>query len=132
MKEITLNNKNYLLVEVPNDAYDFRYKIMPDEQKQLIGTIKDDNGNIGTCYIRENPQGKTIGIISDILKDEDICEGLVESSPSEICKKRIGTYGFKVYDHPHTTAFTATYSFQSWIQSIDLDMTKSYALIEIQ
>lgn len=77
MKEITLNNQNYILVKVPDDAYDFRYKIMPDKQKQLVGTVKDGDGNIGTCYINENPQGKIIGKISDILKNETVCKELV-------------------------------------------------------
>ena len=123
MQEIKLNGKNYLLVEVPNGAFDFRYKIMPDEQKQLVGTIKDEDGNIGTCYIRDITQGRIIGTISNIIKDENVCKGLIEENREFLYKNYIS-------DNDKAGFNNATNSFLSYLQSIDLDMTKEYLLIE--
>ena len=121
-----LNNLNYLLGEVPDDAYDFRYKTMPDEQKQLVGNIKDEDGNIGTCYINDNPQGEIIGKISNILKDEDVCKGLVKEG------SYMKTYHNYITNDTHKSNQlpTATKSFSSYLHSIDLDLNKSWLLIQ--
>jgi len=129
MKEITLNNKEYLLVEIPFDTYDIRYKTMPDNTKQLVGTIKDNSGNIGTCYIRENPQGKLVGKISDILKDEDICHNLAYNE-----LKSVG-YVYLDWQQPDNEKRPYKFdnpsdSFTSYLQSINLDLTKQYLLIQ--
>lgn len=76
MKTIKTTKGNYLFVEVPDDGYDYRYKIMPDNTKQLVSTVKDEYGNVGTCYIIENPIGEIISTTKDITEEE--CKNLIE------------------------------------------------------
>ena len=136
MKEIILKGKNYLLVEVTIDAYSFRYKKMPDKQKQLVGTIKDEDGNIGTCYIRENPQGKLIGVLSDILKNENICKRLVENFNYKTLDKwgneliMWKDYNYQFDNEELFDIDYATDSFLSYLQSIGLDLSKNWVLIQ--
>jgi len=136
MKEITLNNKNYLLVEVPDDAHDFyindigciRYSI--GSMSSVIEPIK-----IGKYLEKDND--KLIGKISDILKDEEICKGLVENiefGDKEIYYKLLyNNYIANCRDYRDIidAAYEkATDSFLSYLQSIDLDLNKNYLLIE--
>jgi hypothetical protein len=76
MKVIILNNKNYLLVEVPDDAYDFN--ILSPNYENWDGNYliaKPDTHLLLDKVYRNNHQ--IIGLLSDIIKDEDICKGLM-------------------------------------------------------
>jgi hypothetical protein len=70
----------FIAVPVPGDAKDYRYKIMPDDTKQLVGTIYA--GQIkGTVYVRDNPQGTILGKLSELTEEQ--CAELVEFISSE-------------------------------------------------
>jgi len=119
MKEITLNNKNYLLVEVSDDAFDFNVaagNIMflyhdLDIHPNGFELIKYDNNDL-----------LLIGKISDILKDEEICKGLVEENKAFLYKNYMS-------DNDKAGFNNATFSFISYLQSINLDMSKEYLFI---
>ena len=73
----TKNNKKVFLLEAPTNGYWFRYKEMPDGELQLVSSIKDENGNEGTCYITKNPKGIILGLLKYL--SEETCKKFVES-----------------------------------------------------
>lgn len=112
MKEIKLNNREYLLVDIEDDD-----DIIFDGIESRI-----------MSYHKEY---KKIGKVSDILKDEDVCKGLVEL----FSITRLSQFGYKDYlksipNAENFTCKTATDSFLSYLQSIDLDLNKEYLLIQ--
>jgi len=131
MKQITLNNKEYLLVEVSNDAKNIKYNHTPDwKLKHLVFTCEKDTW-YSADFIDAKLVVKIIGKLGDILKDEEICKGLVESinmcdghfTSKKSHKEYINYHGGHYY-------LSAVESMYSWLKSIKLDMTKEYALIE--
>ena len=108
MKEITLNNLNYLLVEVPDDAFDFstnyedKYtslysKLLSNPDSNAYNNIDEpsyeDKHSLG-CILETSrskgiPELKIIGKISDIIKDEDVCKGLIEDNREFLYKNYI-------------------------------------------
>lgn len=130
MKEIKIQDKTYLFIEIPADAYDFRYKIMPDNTKQLIATIKDENGNIGICYINENPIGEIISTTKDISEEQYIqyLTGKSYLYSTDIT----GAWEGQVYsidEDEETVALTAKESLKSLIQANGLDVSKNYLIL---
>jgi hypothetical protein len=123
MQEIPLNNKEYLLVEVPDDATDFRY------DSWFTRYINHSKGGI-----KLDVNTKIIGKISDILKDEDICKGLVESKRIKESWNSSMTTVYLNYipkeDLIGIYCQQATDSFLSYLQSINLDLIKSWLLIQ--
>ena len=129
MKEITLNNKDYLLVEVPDDAENIRYNHTPDwKLKYLVFTCEKDT-RYSADFIDAKLVVKIIGKLSDILKDEKVCHYLADSE--------LKSTGFLYLDWGQPDNEKRPYKFDdasnsiiSYLQSIELDMTKEYALIE--
>jgi len=128
MKEVILNNKNYLLVEIPDSARRFEITTQTDviETRYYLWAI-----NMVTLYLTTNVKPKIIGKVSDILKDEEICKGLVE-----LANEQMVDTGNKLHYKDHRSASweldydKATDSFKSWLESIELDTTKQYLLIQ--
>jgi len=127
MKEITLNNQNYLLVELPSDATDIHEIYIND-----VGCIRYTIGHMSSViepvqigeYLEKNKH-QLIGKISEILKDEEICKGLVEH------KKLTDTiFLFCSYTSKNPCHLKATDSFKSYLESINLEMSKQYLLIK--
>lgn len=76
-KQIELTDKTVLVVGLPSDVYDVRFKTMPDESREFCGSIKDNLGNLGTCYINEIPKGfELVGIHPELTEEE--CKMIVE------------------------------------------------------
>jgi len=126
MKEIILNNKSYLLVEVPDNATNFRFA---GNETYLFCTLN----NIDTPVIHYDFLNcQILSTIEDILKDENICKRLVEVYTSETLDifGRVITlyrdYKNVIIDFDFECAID---SFQSWLESIELDITKSWVLI---
>jgi len=130
MKEIKLNNEEYALFKVNKEDYNFHIK--DGEFQHLCWT----DLNSKTCQTYDESyfynKYKIIGVLSDILKDEDICKELVE----EIVEDE-----YQGYKHYHNKGIMnendwcshyieATDSFLSYLQSIDLDLTKQFLLIQ--
>jgi hypothetical protein len=131
MKEITLNNKEYLLVEVPNDAYDF---YLSNNRHVGYTTLYFWSSLIRKHHNNTNQLSKEawdikrdnytiVGKLSNILKDEDVCKGLVDKSNK-------GTKRYKNYKTFRYGSITAVKSFLSYLQSIHLNLTKSWILIQ--
>ena len=124
MQEIQLKSKNYLLVEVPKSNKNFSNFYTSDAGNLFgINNITKEQQqcdlylNLSNCIV--------IGIISEIVKDEDICKVLVEGG---FCSTN-GWFLYEDYLNENDSFVKATDSFQSWTESIDLDLTKSWALI---
>jgi len=151
MKQVTLNNQNYLLVEVPADAYDFNWNCLYDWKNYLLTFFikgqpqtfsnKDKYYFDSRCQymgsnINSNYLPKIIGKISDILKDEAVCKGLVEShnykTPNKWNKDLImyRDYNYNFNDEKLFDFDYSKHSFLSYLQSINLDMDKEYVLIQ--
>jgi hypothetical protein len=135
MREITLNNKNYLLVRVPNDVtwFEISENNLGNFINKELGIVSQQFLEYGRDKIKyydaDNfylPKGKwkIVGKISDILKDEDICKGLVE----DFIFNKIE--GFTNYLYEFIPELKATDSFLSWLESIELDLTKQFLLIQ--
>lgn len=119
MKEIILNNQNYLLVEIPDDA--------TNERIYIEGTLFVDTPlkkAVIICNLKTSC--KIIGALSNILKDEEICKGLVNI----ILTSTLSIIYYESFDRNRNSFYKATDSFLSYLQSIDLDMTKQYLLIQ--
>ena len=133
MKNIQLNNKNYLLVEVPDDAYDFQ--ILSPNYENWDGNYlvaKPDTHLLLDKVYKNSHQ--IIGKLSDILKDEDICKGLIEDcSIYAKCWKNYTYNGATDIGGQFNSAYScwsATDSFLSWAESIELDLSKNWVLIQ--
>jgi len=140
MKEITLNNQDYLLVEVPSDAVNIRFIHIDDwKLKHLVFDCGKEK-----CYSSDFIDAKLIteiiGKVSDILKDEEICKGLVESYDYQKNKPLNPNIDY-VYYKDYTFDFKdeelfdidrAIYSFQSWLESICLELTKEWIMIKLK
>jgi len=135
VKEITLKNKKYLLVEVPDDAENF--------------TLEDNDGITYDSFSEEIKTGKPwgfidlekssyeiVGTISNILKAEDICKGLVENFTMYVGSQRLQKLGavdklvYNNYIDEQVPKSKATDSFLSYLQSINLNLSKSWLLIQ--
>ena len=151
MQEITLNDKKYLLVVVPTDGKNFKTSIWSDNSTTLefqsnTFVMEYDSFEIN---VSEEKQLKEItlsmnriktmiiGKISDILKHEMMCKDLVEffnyKTPDKWGKELIMWKDYN-YHFNNEDLFDFDYakqSFLSYIQSINLDMTKEYLLIKI-
>lgn len=136
MKKITLNGKEYLLLDIPDDTIRKKLGIFCGDKNvnwKLTKLCKKPfinfNANGKVIYNERLPitfQYLLIGKISDIVNDEDVCKELVE--------QQWGT-NYKDYDKvgKQNNPFMfekATDSFLSYLQSIGLDMTKQYLLIQ--
>ena len=125
MKKITLNNKKYVLVEVPAGAYDFiilSNGIYFTLQYFISGVLQTE---LNFAPFSESEQFSVVGKISNIINNEDICKELVELD----CAKdwSMGYFDYATvnkswYGNPCN-------SFLSYLKSINLDMTKEYSLI---
>jgi len=121
MKEVILNNKNYLLIEIPDDSNTSEI----DENFLYVYSI---NGKLTfALQAKSFTNCKLIGKVSDILKDEEICKGMVDKfsllTPVLYVNYLNNFYLDKQFDK-------ATDSFKSWLESIELDLTKQYLLVE--
>jgi len=150
MIEITLNNKNYLLVEVPEDGKNYKVGIWSDNSTTLefqSDTFKMDYDSYEINVSEKNQlkeitlsmnsiKTKLIGKISDILKDEDICKELVEFYDYKASNKWFTElimwkdYNFQLNEEEVFDFDYARDSFLSWTQSINLDLSKNWILIK--
>lgn len=131
MIEINLPTGNYIFVEVTADAYDFRYKIMPDGAKQLVATVKDSGNNVGICYIRENPIGEIISTTKDITEEQ--CADIVYHHivrETKYYSNYLPFYGRDFRDVIDNSFKTAKESFQSLLQANNLNITKNYLIVK--
>jgi len=132
MQEITLKGKNYLLVEVPGglmqiNVFDtcYSYYVLTDEMERVID------------FEEMESEKELIGVLYDILKDEDICKELVEShtykTPNKWGKELImwKDYNFQLNEEELFDFDFARQAFMSYLQSINLDLTKNWTLIKI-
>jgi len=117
MQEITLNNKRYLLVEVPNE--DVNTSSYYD--KLYTKYVNNSQGSISF-----NAYTDIIGKTSSIIKDENICKKLVKEG------SYMRTYFNYITNDTHKSnqLHTAIDSFKSYLKSIKLDLTKNYLLIQ--
>lgn len=130
--------EEYLFIEVHEDAYDYRYKIMPDDTKQLVATIKDERGNIGTCYINENPIAEIISITKDITEEQRF--QIIDEHPNseEYWKFAMMPlfiiYAIKQLIGKHTKFKNGTendeLSFQSLLTSLRLNINNNYLILK--
>jgi len=111
MKEITLNNKEYKLIPI-------------DKSDDIM--FDDIEGRIMSFH-----KGyKKIGRISDILKDEDICKGLVGLPLFKYDIYNNGKLIWIPIEKVDGFKWKATDSFLSYLISIKLYLTKEYLLIQ--
>jgi len=133
MQEITLNNQNYLLVET-RKGYTCRISMHNDHLRCMEDTIGNSSrmNYIDLPEINEDQEYKLIGKISDILKDEDVCKGLILKIDFEhpIDSNKIVGSSYNDYTNDENFHNKATDSFQSYLRSINLDMSKQYLLIK--
>jgi len=129
MQEIILNNKNYILINLGKASWN------PNLPSHITHPMEDGRTISEPIYTEffDKPgsqryiinKSEIIGMVSNILKDEDICEGLV--------KKVMNGQHYQNYNYKSITdrwVKTATDSLLSYLQSIDLDLTKEYLLIK--
>jgi len=131
MREIRLNDKEYLLLDIPDNVYDFCLHTIfisanqGSEYELPVDWFSDNfvNHNFERDYAVR-------GKIADILKDECICEGLVEKD--DMGNDCSGYVKYTTGKNNLTWSMykNATDSFYSWLKSINLDMTKEYVLIQ--
>lgn len=127
-KEIIVNNKTYLFVEISNDAHSFREKLMMDgaglyvsfepriEPYSALQSVKISKDN------KENYQ--IISTTKDITEEK--CKNIIEykgHTPwfKNYVKGLAGIYWFEF--------LTAKKSLQSLIQSNGLDISKNYLIL---
>jgi len=128
MQEITLKGKNYLLVEVPDKAEKVDYWNNNTIFKYL---------GVNINKLLSEKAHKIIGKISHILKDEDICKELVEFYDYKESNKWFielimwKDYNFQLNEEELFDFDFARDSFLSYLQSINLDLTKNWILIKI-
>jgi hypothetical protein len=136
MQEIILDNREYILVEVPDGAYNCQtWNHGVGFKHNNLEGFRDTNGflHLHTGLGRRR-NTVCLGMISNILKDEKICKGLVESKRiKESWSDNMAT----VYlNYSRKLSLIGLYcqqstdSFLSYLESVDLDMTKEYLLIQ--
>jgi hypothetical protein len=139
MKEINLPSGNYLFVEVPDDAFDFK-TIYEDKYTTLyvkLKSILDNNpfSEIETfedwhhqeCILETSrslgiPELKIISTTKDITEEQ--AKGIVET---------LSLYGesrFKEYPHEQFPFKKVFESLQSLIQANGLDINKNYLILK--
>jgi len=142
MKELTINSQKYLLAEVPSDIT--WHEISNNELGGFINktlNITSQNflsygGKKFTYYSPDNfylPKGRweVLGKTSDILKDEEACKELVDSSMN--MKRYFKDYiQDKFFLKKEGKTYTAADSFLSYLQSIKIDVSKEHLLIRSQ
>lgn len=145
--QFTIRNKNYLLIEVPSDVTwweivdnslgSFITKTLSLNSQFLIyGKSSKILGKIvnNKQYVNPNnfylPEGKwdIINKLSEILQNEELCSEIVESYGNP--EKRYIDYMNYVSKLKSCDFSTAAGSFKSFIQSINVDMSKEYLLIQ--
>ena len=134
MKETILKNKRHLLVQIADDAIKIKvfntcycYCVLNDDMERVIDF--DDMES----------EKHLVGTLSDILKDEDVCKGLVESYDYQkniphnpnIDYVRYKEYTCDFKDEELFDISKAKGSFLSYLKSINLDLSKKYILIKI-
>ncbi len=97
MKEITpfkIGEESYLAVVVDRNAYSFRYKIMPDNSKVFVGSIKDEDDHVGTMYCNHVPT--SYFILGEITKDPvyGAKTPIFISSLKNVISDRLGSWDF--------------------------------------
>lgn len=133
-REIKLNGKEYLLIEVPSIKLEFRihsrYLVMGIDERDVVSKIKKINeGDTKGFYVLPNFDYKVIDTISTL--NETKCKELVESI--NVCdghftsKKSHKEYKNYHGGHSYLYAFE---SFMSYLRSTSLDMTKEYLLLQ--
>jgi len=119
MQEVTLNNKKYLLIEVPEYSSDFEI-----DNNYLSFKMPSDGFGYDSfeCIKLDCTNLETVGLISDIIGDEYLCKTLVEENKQFLYKNYMS-------DNDKAGFNNATESFKSWVEAINLDLTKEYLLI---
>jgi hypothetical protein len=138
MQEITLNNKKYLLVEVPDDAHDFGFMSHNNSLFYWLNSIRTiSGGKGGMVKLEYNVNNlKLIGKVSDILKNEDICKELVEFKLETLYPEGFESFtdggyrNYEIHSSPYYNCRKAEQSFLFYLQSINLYLTKSCLLIQ--
>jgi len=102
MKQIKTSKGEFIFVECPKEAYDFRSKNMPDNSIEFVATIENNLFNIGTYYFNELSGAKfkyEFICTTDTITDEIVkyisghldfyllYSGLDTSKTYAICKK---------------------------------------------
>ena len=131
MKEIQLNGSIYLLIEVPDDSYEFKFVIVEDNADELPYSILRayHKKGLSTTEIQEAEDVKDIVSYEIISTTKDITEEQAKSLvESQIFPFR-GTY-YKDYTDPFMSLETAKESLQSLIQANGLDLTKNYLILK--
>ena len=141
MKEINLPSGNYLFVEVPSDAFDFK-TIYEDKYTTLyvkLKSIPDNNpfSEIETfedwhhqeCILETSrslgiPELKIISTTKNITEEQ--AESIVEHQ--DLRYKNYKT--FRWYSSNKGKSFRAKESLQSLIQANELDVNKNYLILK--
>jgi len=132
MIQFNLKNKSYILIEVPSDAYDFTLKtsgLTMDRSGYYYLSWKPDR-KIQHKFSQKEPVD-IVGKLSEVLQNEELSSEIVDSLQEGFGKD--GMYKYKLYnDRPDVFSDKATHSFKSFLQSINVDMSKEYLLISKQ
>ena len=137
MKEINLPSDNYLFVEIPNDAYNFKQgKIRSGNfiQYQIKSKILTKIGNISLKKIKV----EIISTTKDITEEQ--AESIVDKHP--YYQDRWFNWNYKLTENsslieklrPLTFSYslsTAKESLQSLIQANGLDINKNYLILKM-
>ena len=121
-KEINLPSGNYLFVEVPNDAYDF--KIGEAFGDKAIWYEFHPNLNRAIISISTNNDCQIISTTNDIIEEK--CEKLIEGG---FCSTN-GCMLYEDYISENSTFQTAKESLQSLIQANNLNIENNYLIIQ--
>lgn len=134
MKEINLLSGNYLLTEVPNDAYDFKFKEMENGHNILDYKIKNkENGySLSSAFFTHNHNYQIVATTNDITEEQ--CESIVEDC--DIYAKCWKEYTYQnnnekdVRFNSMYSCRTAKKSLQSLIKSVGLDVKNNYLILK--
>lgn len=143
--QFTIRNKNYILIEVPSDFIPQKYGALDARNNIIWGknskgtstiTIKDEE-----YLIEYGTKDLILGKLSKILQNEELCSEIVEQHNSFFWKVP-RFYNYLKYPKANINELTksipydnlfeffkATDSFKSFLQSINVDMSKEYLLI---
>ena len=124
MKQIKTSKGEFIFVECPKEAYDFRSKNMPDNSIEFVATIENNLFNIGTYYFNELSGAK--------FKYEFICttDTITEEIAKEIVDDNgLGCYNNYIFEDEKYTWNFALDSFYCLLQSNNLiSSSKIYAI----
>lgn len=137
MIQFDLKNKNYILIEVPSDAYDFSFR----RNNQIIYLRKNVINpltGIEKSVIIDIPNTKygfvvkdwsIVGKLSEVLQNKELCKQLMEKYNWSRPYSHLWTKFVKDKKKEAWWTSKATDSFKSFLQSINVDMSKEYLLI---